>query len=286
MFHRHHINAVLFSLLLAFILTASGCFLHLPAEPETTASSGLTNTYGHEIPAYSDVEFSPLDAELFIKNEAGRYFYADPEVKTFTGVDVSAHQGAVDWNAVKNDGIDFVMLRIGYRGYGTEGKLNEDDYFRSNYENAKAVGLDIGVYFFSQATTPEEAREEADFVLNHIRGYDISYPVAYDWEAIDYDTARTDGMTTEQISDCAVAFCDTISQDGYSVLVYFNRELGYFNYDLSKLQNYHFWLAEYLSTPTFVYDFKIWQYSKEGQVDGINGNVDLNISVYDFAGNS
>lgn len=283
-FRRFSLYAALLSVLFLLPALFSGCVSFTPPESSTTASSGLTNTYGQEIPAYSDVEFSPLDAELFMKNEEGRYFYADSAVKTYTGVDVSSHQGSVDWNAVKNDGIDFTMLRVGYRGYGPEGKLGDDDTFRYNYENAKAAGLDVGVYFFSQATTPEEAREEARFVLDRIDGLDITYPVAYDWEAIDYDTARTDGMTTEQISDCAAAFCDTVAQRGYTVLVYFNRELGYFNYDLSKLQDYHFWLAEYLSAPTFVYDYKIWQYAKDGSVDGINGNVDLNISVHDFAG--
>ena len=270
-------------ILLLTVLT--GCRLSVP-EPETQTQAALTNTYGQEIPVYSDVEFSRLDPALFVKNEAGRYYYADPSVNTFTGVDVSAFQETVDWAAVKNDGIDFVMLRVGYRGYGSEGKLGTDDMFLENYHDAVAAGLDVGVYFFSQAIDPTEAKEEARFVLEQIKDLDITYPVAYDWEAIDYATARTDGMTTEEISDCAVAFCDEISQHGYRALVYFNRELGYFNYNLSKLQNYHFWLAEYLSTPTFVYDFKIWQYTTEGRVEGIDGNVDLNISVYDFAANA
>ncbi len=279
-FYRNQFIFVFLIVISVFVF--SGCRQEATIEPETSGSE-LTNTYGQEIPAYSNVDFSPLDSSLFRKNEAGRYYYADPDVSTFTGIDVSAHQDAIDWQAVASDGIDFAMLRVGYRGYGSEGRLNVDDMFFANYEGATAAGLKVGVYFFSQATTPDEAREEACFLLDQISGLRISYPIAYDWEAIDYDTARTDGMTTEQISDCAAAFCDEISQHGHRVLVYFNRELGYFDYDLSKLQDYHFWLAEYLAAPTFVYDFKIWQYSKEGAVRGVNGNVDLNLAVYDFS---
>lgn len=277
-------KCLLFFLCLLFLLSSASCsapsfqLLHKRNEPEVS-----TNTYGREIPAYTNVDVSPFDPQLFVADENGRYRYADSSVASYTGIDVSTFQGEIDWAAVKNDGIDFAMLRVGYRGYGKEGKLGEDDRFRSNYENAKNAGIHVGVYFFSQATTPAEAAEEAEFVLNLIRDCEISYPVAYDWEAIDYDTARTDGMTTEQITDCAVAFCDTISKNGYPVLIYFNRELGYYNYDLSKVSSYHFWLAEYLEAPTFVYDYKIWQYSKEGTVAGINGSVDLNISLFDFS---
>ena len=276
-------TVLLICLVLVFTLICSSCsFFGLTAEP-TTVTEPLTTPNGNEIPAYSDVERTNLDPSLFLKDEKDRYYYADDMVQTYTGIDVSVFQQTIDWNAVKNDGVDFAMLRIGYRGYGPEGKIGEDDLFYTNYTNALAAGLKVGVYFFSQATTPEEAREEAAFVLEKIRGLDIAYPVAYDWEVIDYDEARTDNMTAEQISDCAVAFCDAISASGHSVLVYFNRELGYFNYDLSKLNQYHFWLAEYLTTPTFIYDYKIWQYSKEGHVEGIDGIVDLNISVYDYS---
>lgn len=276
-------TALLIIVVLMFSFLCSSCsFFGFADEPATTTEA-LTSPYGYEIPAYSDVERSILDPSLFVMDENGRYYYADDFVQTFTGIDVSVFQQEIDWNAVKNDGIDFAMLRVGYRGYGPEGKIGDDDLFYTNYTNALAAGLKIGVYFFSQATTPEEAREEANFVLDKINGLNISYPVAYDWEVIDYDDARTDQMTTEQISDCAVAFCNTISEKGYDVLVYFNRELGYFNYDLSRVNQYHFWLAEYLSTPTFIYDYKIWQYSKEGSVAGIEGTVDLNISVYDYS---
>ena len=276
------IHYVCFSCLFVVqVFLLSACSFFFTPEPETTEAP-LTSPYGDEIPAYSDVGRTDLNSELFLKDEKDRYYYNDDSVKTFTGVDVSVFQEEIDWEAVKNDGIDFAMLRVGYRGYGTEGLIGEDDLFYTNYENALAAGLDVGVYFFSQATTPEEAREEARFVLDRIKGLNITYPVAYDWEAIDYDDARTDNMTTEQISDCAVAFCQTVSESGYQVLVYFNRELGYFNYDLSKVNRYHFWLAEYVTTPTFIYDYKIWQYTKEGQVDGIDGNVDLSICVYDY----
>ncbi len=276
-----------FTLTFALILfCVSAC---AKEETETTApvtDPPLTSPNGDPIPVYSDVSLSKLDPSLFTLLDNGRYVYADSSVHTSAGIDVSTFQGDVDWAAVKADGIDFVMLRVGYRGYGAEGKLGEDERFQANYAAAAAAGLKIGVYFFSQAVTPAEAKEEAEFVLQRIKGLKLDYPIAYDWEAIDYDQARTDGMSSAEISACAAAFCDRIAKERYDVLIYFNRELGYFNYDLSIVKDYHFWLAEYLEKPSFVYDYKMWQYTRNGKVAGIEGNVDLNICVYQYGGSA
>ena len=247
----------------------------LPTEPPETR---LTTPYGDVIPHYEELPRSTLDPALFSWDARGRAVYNDPAVKTMTGVDVSVFQGDIDWQAVKADGVEFAMLRVGYRGYGTEGKLGEDEKFAENYAAATAAGLAVGVYFFSQAVTEREAKEEADFVLGHIEGLALECPVAYDWEHIDYDTARTDGLSNEQISLCAAAFCERIHSAGRSALVYFNRELGYFEFDLSAVADYPFWIAEYTGAPSFIYDFRIWQYSKTGSVDGITGNVDMNLA--------
>ena len=279
--YRKPVMLISIALTVLFCCTACKYRKALPAPTEETK---LTNAYGNEIPVYSDVSLSDLDPALFIRNENGRFTYADPTVRSYTGVDVSTFQGEIDWDAVQADGIDFAMLRVGYRGYGPEGKLGDDDRFAENYKAAAAAGLKVGVYFFSQAISPEEAREEADFVLSRTADISLDYPIAYDWERIDYDTARTDSMTSEQISACAAAFCDEIAAHGYDALIYFNRELGYFNYDLSVVNSYHFWLAEYLEKPTFIYDYKMWQYTKTGSVRGIDGNVDLNICVYNYGG--
>ena len=253
------------------------------AEPETTTEPPLLDENGDVIPVYNDVALSVLEPELFLKDEKGRMYYADSSVSMYTGIDISVHQGEIDWAAVKNDGIDFVMLRAGYRGYGTEGKMSEDANFRTNCENALQAGLKVGVYFFSQAINVKEAREEADFVLKIIKDYDITYPVAYDWEVIDYDTARTDGLDNETISQCALAFCERVAKAGYHSSIYFNCALGYFSYDLSLVKDHHFWLAEYKDAPSFIYDFRIWQYTDAGTVEGVSTKVDLNISLTDFS---
>ncbi len=268
---------LLFIIIILFLFGICGCsvapFFH---GDETTA---VTDSNGNEIPVYSDVALTELDPSLFITDENGRVHYADADVKTQTGIDVSVFQGDIDWQAVKNDGIDFVMLRVGYRGYGPKGTLNEDELFRTNCENALNAGLQVGVYFFSQAVSPAEAEEEARFVLDIIKDYNVTYPVAYDWEVIDYDTARTDGLDNETITQCALRFCDTVTGAGYRSIIYFNRSLGYFNYDLSAVKDHYFWLAEYGEAPSFIYDYRIWQYTEKGTVAGVDTVVDLNISL-------
>lgn len=261
-------------------------FFNIAEEAAEKSPVYNTDINGELVPSFEDVAASTLDPRLYAADECGRMHYNDLSVQTYTGIDVSVFQGDIDWNAVKADGIDFVMLRAGYRGYGPKGILGEDDNFRRNAVAARAAGLEVGAYFFSQATNDAEAREEANYLLGIIRGCDLTYPVAYDWEIIDYDTARTDNMPPEQITACAAAFCDTIAAAGYEPLIYFNCEVGYFNYDLSALKSYHFWLAEYSDIPAFYYNYKIWQYDIHGSVNGINGDVDMNICLHDFTGNS
>ena len=214
------------------------------------------------------------DADGFYE-ENGLLQYDHEGVIGVPGIDVSAHQTEIDWPAVKEAGVEFAMIRVGYRGYGT-GKLDLDDYFLRNMEGALNAGLDVGVYFFSQALTPEEAVEEAEYVLNWIEGYDIRYPVVFDWEEVE-DTARTDDMNMLMLTSCAEAFCRTIEEAGYTASIYFNQVYGYTQLNLVSLMEYDFWLAEYAETPTFVYDFQMWQYTNEGTVSGISGPVDLNI---------
>ena len=198
-----------------------------------------------------------------------------------TGVDVSAHQGEINWEKAAADGIQFAMIRLGYRGY-TEGEIGLDPYFLRNIEGAQAAGLDVGVYFFSQAITKDEAVEEAKFVLNWIEGYELDYPIFFDWEDIEAD-ARTDGMTSPLLTDIAETFCKTIEDAGYRAGIYFNQRFGYQEFDLLRLQDRVFWLAEYNIPPTFDYDFQIWQYTSDGTVPGIDTPVDLNLSFGDWS---
>ena len=192
------------------------------------------------------------------------------------GVDVSSHQQEIDWELVAANGVEFAMIRVGYRGY-TEGEIQPDDYFVQNIEGARAAGLDVGVYFFSQALDEQEAIDEANYVLEQIKPYSLSYPVIFDWEDIEAD-ARTDGMDSVQLTKNAIAFCDTIKQAGYRAGVYFNQRFGYEEFDLESLQDYVFWLAEYNDTPSFSFHFQIWQYCNDGRVDGIKTDVDLNLA--------
>lgn len=204
-----------------------------------------------------------------------RYYKAG--VTGTAGIDVSSYQGEIDWQAVRDAGIDFAMIRVGYRGYAT-GELDLDNCYEDNVQGALEAGVQVGVYFFSQALTEEEAVEEAEFVLKQIDGYDIQYPVIFDWEEMDAVQARTDEMNMLLLTSCALAFCQTIEEAGYEAGIYFNQTYGYQQLNLPSLQDYVFWLAQYEDTPSFVYDFQIWQYTNEGTVPGIEEKVDLNIA--------
>ena len=208
--------------------------------------------------------------------EGGFKRYKSEDTLASVGVDVSSHQQEIDWELVAANGVEFAMIRVGYRGY-TEGEIQSDDYFVQNIEGARAAGLDVGVYFFSQALDEQEAIDEANYVLEQIKDYPLSYPVIFDWEDIEAD-ARTDGMDSVQLTKNAIAFCDTIEQAGYRAGVYFNQRFGYEEFDLESLQDYVFWLAEYNDTPSFSFHFQIWQYCNDGRVDGIKTDVDLNLA--------
>ncbi len=261
------------------------------ADPETadpaeslTYETVLRDPNGMPIPDYSDVNRSVLEPALFFKDEKGRMQYDDPSVRLYTGIDVSSFQGTVDWDAVREDGIDFVMLRAGGRGWAENGLMYEDDMFRKNCADAAEAGLKVGAYFFSQATNEAEAEEEARFLLGIIKDCPLTYPVAFDWEHVDDNPdARTNAVSDEMLTACAVRFCDVIREGGFEPIIYFNRKLGYFFYDLSIVKTYDFWLAEFADAPAFIYQYKMWQYSDSGSVDGISGIVDLNISLYDFS---
>jgi len=204
----------------------------------------------------------------------GRYFGCLEEV-TVPGVDVSTYQGDIDWQQVADSGIKFAIIRLGYRGYGT-GALVEDKYFRANLQGALSAGLDVGVYFFSQALNAEEAVEEANFVLERIRGYDITMPVVFDWEYIS-EEARTANMDRRTLTDCYKAFCDHIAAAGYTPMSYFNTFQSRKDIYIQELEQYPYWLALYSHRMTFPYKIDMWQYTCTGRVPGIAGDVDINM---------
>lgn len=157
------------------------------------------------------------------------------------------------------------------------GVLFEDKQFQNNMKGATKAGLDVGVYFFSQAIAVDEAIEEANFVLELIKDYKVTGPVVFDWENITYDTARTDKVDRATLTHVANAFCQTVEDAGYQPMIYFTPYLGYLRYDLEGVTQYPFWLAHYNPYPGFRYDFQMWQYTDAGAVDGVEGKVDLNL---------
>lgn len=197
-----------------------------------------------------------------------------------TGVDVSAYQQDIDWKAVAESGVEFAIIRVGYRGY-TTGELVADEYGRKNLMEAKAAGLKIGAYFFSQAVSEEEAREEAAFALEQVEGMLLDMPLAFDWEYIS-DTARTAGVTAKTLTACTLAFCEEVEAAGLESMIYFNQSQALERLYLEQLQDYPWWLALYDPTMMFPYRVQLWQYTSTGRVPGIEGNVDINLLfVYD-----
>ena len=271
-----------------------------PEEPDAPAirpeqvyepgkTTGDTILYsGKEIPVYE--ERDPLRLyEGDFHWENGRLVYDGRAFKTRFGIDVSAYQNrasgeskTIDWDAVRDDGVDFVMVRVGYRGTGKAGTLNQDEFYAQNIDGAMAAGLETGVYFFAQAITVEEAIEEADFVIELLRDHEIDGPVAYDWEMHD-SSYRVYGTSPEMATACAVAFCKRIEEAGYEAMVYAGQYVSYIKYDQGAISPYLSWYPEYKSAsseklyPTFYYQMNYWQFSSSCTVDGIGGRVDGNL---------
>ena len=247
-----------------------------PSEP-TEPSGDYFYFSGKKVYIVEEMPQRTYDSSLFQVNENGFLTYDSDEYTCKIGIDVSRYQGNIDWAAVKSAGVDFAMLRLGYRGYGT-GAIVKDTYFDQNIQNALANGIEVGVYFFSQAINEAEAVEEAQYCMNVLQSYSITYPIVFDWEPYDSSLKpRTDGLSDTMLTKCAVAFCRAVEAGGYESMVYSNLTYFYLHYDLSKLVDFPLWLAQYNKTPTFYYHFDMWQYSGTGTVPGINGNVDLNI---------
>lgn len=196
------------------------------------------------------------------------------------GIDVSDHQGEIDWHAVKEAGVEYAMIRVGWRGYGG-GSLNVDTCAVANYQGAREAGIPVGVYFYSQAVSTWEAVQEAKLVLQTIRDWEITYPVVYDWEWVS-EEARTGQTDSRTVTDCTKAFCDTVAAAGHIPAFYFNQDLASNTFQLRELKDYDFWLAQYAPAMTFAYDVAMWQYSCTGSVPGIEGDVDLNLCFKNY----
>ena len=192
------------------------------------------------------------------------------------GIDVSRYQSTVDWQQVKEAGFSFVMIRVGYRGYGQSGVMRPDDMANNHYRGAKEAGLMVGAYFFSQATNVEEAREEALYALELTKDWELDLPIVYDWEYID-ENARTAEVDADTLTACAIAFCQEISDVGRKTMIYVSPWFG--NMHLDQLTEYPQWIALYKDNMDYKYHFDMWQYTCTGSVPGVKGDVDINILI-------
>ena len=282
------IVAFLAAVLLAVVLIASLPYMLRDEDPETAKEQYIRQTEPVREtilePTISETEPEnptiPPDANPYNRYDFqyNRHNYLLLQnVTSMPGVDVSAHQGKIDWAAVKNSGIEFAIIRLGYRGYGS-GKLVEDEYARKNLEEAKAAGLKIGAYFFSQALDIKETDEEIQFILNVLAAVDVDLdmPLVLDWE-IPAEDARTKNMDARTLTDIQLHFCGQMKKMGYQPMVYFNWHQSENLYYLSELEDYPFWLALYQDRMTYPWKVEMWQWTSSGKVPGIAGNVDINV---------
>ena len=246
-----------------FLAVPRGRSGNLPTDPQETTRQTVppspipANPYGPEDFAYRNGYLTCTAGDAML------------------GVDVSAHQGQVDWSQVAQSGMEFAMIRLGYRGY-TSGGIYEDEYALENLSGAKNAGLQIGAYFYSQALTPEEAAEEARLCISILDGRGLDLPLVYDWEYVSQE-ARTGNMDRDTLMACVEAFCSTVEEAGYDAMVYFNPALAESLLDLEELLEYPWWLAMYSENMTFPHAVQMWQYTASGTVPGIPGNTDINL---------
>lgn len=270
-------------------LLAIFCLPGLPEQPEPTEPPTVPTEPPTEAPT-EEPTLPPPDPNPYgdLDFQYDGRFLKLIEGECMVGIDVSHWQYDIDWQQVADAGAEFAMIRIGYRG-SESGLLNADKYAQANLAGAADAGLKIGVYFFSQALTREEAEEEAYYVLDVIQDLDITMPVVFDWEKVDNEASRSRNMDRRTLTDCALTFLETIEMAGYDAMVYFNpyqsRNLLY----LAELKAYDFWLANYTDRMDFPYKVKMWQYTDSGSIPGVDTPCDFNIyfpdeTDYDITG--
>lgn len=232
---------------------------------------------------YYDIRTSNYNPEDF-EEKNGVVTYAGD---SFVGINVSQKAGEIDWNAVAESGVEFAMIRVGYRG-NDKGRISLDSNFEANITGAAEAGLPVGVYFYSKAVTDTEAEEEANFVLEQIRPYQMTYPVAIFWEYDRKDSGEVDEKSRtvrcngDQVTGFIQTFLKKIKTVGYNTAFYADKKMGYESLDLSRLTDHDMWYAEYQPAPSFYYDYKMWQYTKDGEVPGISKPVPITISLKEY----
>ncbi len=228
-----------------------------------------------------DVAKNDYDFENSLINEDGKLSYKDNKREAVKGVDLSKYNGTVDFAALKQDDIGFAMLRLGSRGYGT-GKIDLDEKFVEYAQNAQLAGIQIGAYFYSQAVNESEAVEEANYIVGAVSGFNVKYPIAIDVEKVEGDTARTDKLTSAERTAVVKSFCETVKGYGYKPIIYATKEMLVTGLDLEDLTDYDVWLSDDDAPTDYPYRFNIWQYSKKGRIEGITGDIDLDLSFINY----
>lgn len=208
-------------------------------------------------------------------------YYEEGKIVSKCGADISANQGDVDFAKLKKAGCDFVMIKIGARGYSS-GNIVFDEKYKDNLKAAKKAGLDIGVYFCSQAVDKSEAREEADELLDAIADYDIKYPIAFVMETVEDDMARIEALDVESRTSIAKAFLDRVYDDGYDAMIYGDKEWLLTMVDMERLSDYDVWYAQDSKDPDYPYEFGMWQYDSNASINGVSGKVALSMSFQDY----
>lgn len=274
-------NLMILGIVLAGLLLLGmiGLMVYLELRPPQTAGPTqtvpvATTTEATTLPPPPANEFDPAD---FVYDEDG---YLTCTAGSYErGIDVSAYQGDINWKKVADSGVTFVIIRVAGRGYGSSGALYDDKLAQANYEGAKAAGLKVGAYFFSQAISPEEAVEEAEYLLEKTADWELDMPLVYDWEYIS-EEARTANVDQQTLTDCMIAFCERIIEEGREPMIYFNPNQAKRLFHIEQVVDYPFWLAMYTDWMTYPYKFNMWQYTNTGSVPGIRGNVDINLLFY------
>lgn len=230
----------------------------------------------------NSLKMNTLKRENFNVSEKGELTYSENgTVTSHKGIDLSKYQGNVDFAKVKEDDVEYAIIRCGYRGYDS-GTIMPDENWSKYAQNASDNGIKVGAYFFTQAVTVEEAVEEANFVINTIKPYNVTYPVVIDVEDVDNKTTRQKNLSPKELTDVVIAFCDAIKAAGYTPMIYSNINYYGGKLEYSRLEEYDKWFASYTTTLYFPYEIAMWQYTSTGSVNGITGNVDINISFKDW----
>ena len=228
-----------------------------------------------------DVKKNDYDFDNCLTNMDGQVSYKDSKREAVVGVDLSKYNGNVDFSKLKAAGVKFAMLRLGSRGYGS-GVITLDDKFVEYAQNAALNGIAIGAYFYSAAINETEAIEEANYIVGAVSGFNVKYPIAIDVEKVSGDTSRTENLTTAQRTAVVKKFCDTVKGFGYNPIIYASRDMLIADLDLNELADYDVWLSDENIPTDYPYRFSLWQYTKKGSVQGVDGNVDLDLSFVRF----